>query len=345
IIRPDLCFAIAILLLSKNKFMRIYTKYRTVPGTLFFDISKILKYQKTPIVILENVRNLVSHDNGKTWQIIKETLQNLGYIINSEPIVISPHNLGIPQLRERVIILAYHKTLNLEDFKIQLPTKNQYKTNIESILDKEADQKYHISNHEQKLLHCWDEFIKGIKFIPKKSVKTKEFIKEPFLGTIGFPVWADEFINKSLISSDNKKWKNDFIIKNHLLFKYNNKFIKNWLKKWNNLSDFTKTEKKLEWQCGGEYKSIWETIIQFRPSGVRVKKPDVFPALVAMVQLPIIGKYKRRITPKEASRLQSFSENFICNDIDYQAYKQFGNAVNVKVVEFIAKQLLDKYLK
>ncbi|WP_322908450.1 DNA cytosine methyltransferase [Mycoplasmopsis felis] len=51
----------------------------------------------------------------------------------------------------------------------------------------------------------------------------------------------------------------------------------------------------------------------------------------------IIGKYKRRITPKEARRLQSFSENFICNENDYQAYKQFGNAVNVKVIEYIAK--------
>ncbi|WP_322935842.1 DNA cytosine methyltransferase [Mycoplasmopsis felis] len=56
-----------------------------------------------------------------------------------------------------------------------------------------------------------------------------------------------------------------------------------------------------------------------------------------MVHLPIICKYKRRITPKEASRLQSFSENFICNENDYQAYKQFGNAVNVKVIEYIAK--------
>ncbi|WP_322959720.1 DNA cytosine methyltransferase [Mycoplasmopsis felis] len=68
-----------------------------------------------------------------------------------------------------------------------------------------------------------------------------------------------------------------------------------------------------------------------------MKKPDFFPVLVAMVHLSIIGKYKRRITPKEASRLQSFSENFICNVNDYQTYKQFGNAVNVKVIEYIAK--------
>ncbi|MCU9933877.1 hypothetical protein NWE61_01475 [Mycoplasmopsis felis] len=44
-----------------------------------------------------------------------------------------------------------------------------------------------------------------------------------------------------------------------------------------------------------------------------MKKPDFFPVLVAMMHLPIIGKYKRRINQKKASRLQSFSENFICN--------------------------------
>ena len=80
---------------------------------------------------------------------------------------------------------------------------------------------------------------------------------------------------------------------------------------------------------------------QFRPSGIRVKRPDSFPALVAMVQIPIIGKYKRRLTPREAARLQSFPDTFIPNKDDHQAYKQFGNAVNVNCVEFLARQLFD----
>ena len=95
----------------------------------------------------------------------------------------------------------------------------------------------------------------------------------------------------------------------------------------------------MEWQCGADCESIWDAIIQFRPSGVRVKRPNVFPALVAMVQIPIIAKVKRRLKPREAARLQSFPDSFICNKNDHQAYKQFGNAVNVKVIEYMAKQL------
>ena len=59
-----------------------------------------------------------------------------------------------------------------------------------------------------------------------------------------------------------------------------------------------------------------------RPSGIRVKVPTNFPALVALVQIPIIGKYKRRLTVREAARLQSFPDSFIPNENDKQAYKQ-----------------------
>ena len=60
-----------------------------------------------------------------------------------------------------------------------------------------------------------------------------------------------------------------------------------------------------------------------------------------MVQIPIIGKYKRRLTPREAARLQSFPDTFVPNENDHQAYKQFGNAVNVNCVKFLAEQLFN----
>ena len=67
--------------------------------------------------------------------------------------------------------------------------------------------------------------------------------------------------------------------------------------------------------------------------------PTCCPALVAMVQIPVIGKYKRRLTVREAARLQDFPEKFIPNENNQQAFKQFGNAVNVEVIKKCAKEL------
>lgn len=298
----------------------------TTRGTLFFEIIRILKHHKTPYIILENVRNLASHDNGNTWNVIKNSLKELGYIITETPIIVSPHQIGVPQIRERVVILGVHESVGIKEVSVNVPNidKNDIDFLSSNILEHgQVDKKYYISKHEEKVLNCWDEFIHGIK----EKV-------------LGFPIWSFEFDKDyDYTTLEYPKWKENFIARNRKLYENNKDFIDGWLKKWNYLQDFTTTEQKLEWQCGVDCESIWDAIIQFRPSGIRVKRPNVFPALVAMVQIPIIGKVKRRLTPREAARLQSFPDSFICNKNDHQAYKQFGNAVNVKVIEYMAKQL------
>lgn len=295
-------------------------------GTLFFEIERILKYHKTKYIVLENVRNLVSHDNGNTWKTIYQHLKDIGYRLTPKPIIISPHQLGVPQLRERVVILGiYDPEHKDDDLDIVIDNlKNKDDNNIYDILtNKRVEEKYYISEKEEYVLTAWDEFYKGIK----EKV-------------IGFPIWAEYFTKKP--SSDMPTWKVDFIRKNNELYKSNEEFINGWLKKYNNLKDFTPTQRKMEWQAGESIKSLWDGLIQFRPSGVRVKKPTCFPALVAMVQIPIVGKYRRKLTVREAARLQSFPEEFIPNSNDQQAYKQFGNAVNVDVIRTAAEKLFNE---
>lgn len=295
-------------------------------GTLFFEIERILKYHKTKYIVLENVRNLVSHDNGNTWKTIYQHLKDIGYRLTPKPIIISPHQLGVPQLRERVVILGiYDPEHKDDDLDIVIDAlKNKDDNNIYDILtNKRVEEKYYISEKEEYVLTAWDEFYKGIK----EKV-------------IGFPIWAEYFTKKP--SSDMPTWKVDFIRKNNELYKSNEEFINGWLKKYNNLKDFTPTQRKMEWQAGESIKSLWDGLIQFRPSGVRVKKPTCFPALVAMVQIPIVGKYRRKLTVREAARLQSFPEEFIPNSNDQQAYKQFGNAVNVDVIRTAAEKLFNE---
>lgn len=295
-------------------------------GTLFFEIERILKKYHTKYIILENVRNLVSHDGGKTWSTIYAHLNKIGYRLTPKPLIISPHQLGIPQLRERVVILGIYDPENSDkNLKISFSDFNITKdeNSIETILEKEpVDPKYYISEYEKKMLTAWDEFYHGIN----KKI-------------IGFPIWSEYFTKN--FDDSMPEWKKEFIRKNNNLYLENKEFIDSWLKKYNNLEDFIPTHRKFEWQAGKDYDSVWQCIIQSRPSGVRVKKPTCAPALVAMVHIPIIGPRKRRLTVKEAAKLQSFPENFIANENEQQAYKQFGNAVNVDVIREAAKKLFN----
>ena len=294
-------------------------------GTLFFEIERILKAKHPKYIILENVRNLVSHDKGNTWRTIKEHLTACGYRLQYEPLILSPHQFGIPQLRERVVIVGMYDPKHIDmplpafNFK-HLMNKNE--NSIYSILESGENAEYAISEYEHKVLNAWNEFYKNMN-----------------QKVIGFPIWTEYFHKRP--NSKYPEWKNEFIRKNNKLYRENKKFIDSWMKKNNNLEDWIPTHRKFEWQCGTNIDSIWEGLIQMRPSGIRVKVPNCFPALVAMVQIPIIGKYARRLSVREAARLQSFPDNFIPNKNAQQAYKQFGNAVNVEVIKNCARELFN----
>lgn len=297
---------------------------RDTRGTLFFEIERILQHHKTKYIILENVRNLVSHDQGNTWKTIHSHLKGLGYRLTPVPIIISPHQFGIPQLRERVVILGIYDPDNADkDLQITIhASRTKDDNSIYSILDEgKVEDRYYINGNEEYVLNAWDEFYHGIR----ETV-------------IGFPIWAEYFRDKDA-QDDFPEWKKEFIRKNKALYQNNKAFIDGWFEKYNNLQNFTPTQRKMEWQAGEKITTLWDGVIQFRPSGIRVKTPTCFPALVAIVQVPIIGRYKRRLTVREAARLQSFPNTFIPDGDDHQAYKQFGNAVNVDVIEQAARQL------
>lgn len=299
-------------------------------GTLFFDLCEIIEKHQPKYLFLENVANLISHDKGNTYKVILKNLDELGYFFPDEPIVISPDKFGIPILRPRVYIpcvrkdVADKKASKIKNFKAEI---EKYFTNevapIDSILD--TTKKDKISPYELKVLKMWDEFYKGID-----------------LKVIGFPIWMEYFKHEGMLD-EFPEWKAKFIQKNIDLYTRNKRFIDRWLAKHDNLEWCTKTHRKMEWQAGKDYKSIFDCLIQFRPSGVRVKRPNKFSTLVAMNHRQIIGKYKRRISINESKRLQSFPEKYELSNATAVAMKQLGNSVNVTVVEKIFEIVLREF--
>lgn len=298
-------------------------------GTLFREIVRIItsypKQERPRILLLENVRNLVSHDSGETWRIIRHEIEQAGYNIPSIPIILAPKDIGVPQLRDRAIIMAVRNDLFSKQLELSIERKKHNVTTINSIFSDDLFGAERLTEEQIYLLTAWDEFINGID--------TK---------VVGFPIWSDEF-GKSYSLTKLPGWKRLIIEKNRKLYLRNKLFIDKWFKKYEIRKRFKPTMRKFEWQAGLRMKSVFDGIIQFRTSGIRVKLPTESPSLVAMVHLPIIGNLKRTISVREAARLQSFPDNFIFNESSKLAFKQLGNAVNVKVIEYCFHRFL-KYI-
>ena len=107
-------------------------------GTLFFDIERILNAKRPHAFMLENVRNLTAHDGGRTFRVMTEHLQQLGYHVHAK--VLNALDYGLPQKRERIIIVGF---LAEVDFKFPAPIAAR-KT-LPDILQEDVDRRYYVS--------------------------------------------------------------------------------------------------------------------------------------------------------------------------------------------------------
>ncbi len=114
-------------------------------GTLFFDIERILKEKRPPAFMLENVRNLVAHDNGNTFKVIREHLETLGYHVYAK--VLNALDYGIPQKRERIIIVGF---LNDVPFEFPAPVAENERVSLSEILEENVDARYYVKENIKK---------------------------------------------------------------------------------------------------------------------------------------------------------------------------------------------------
>lgn len=307
-------------------------------GTLFWNIARVLQERTPAVVLLENVRNIAGPRHRHEWDVIIQTLREIGYRVSSTPSVFSPHFLppergGTPQVRDRVFILGTYvgPTRALRETEVP-PTVvrgpvdgwNVHDWDVEWILDSDDSisdlAAYRLTSDETSWIDVWDELV--------QRVWAERGYKLP-----GFPLWADAWVPERswdpLELDRLPRWKSDILLKNARFFDEHSEIIRAWQRANPNFASFPESRRKLEWQAQ-DTRSLWDTVLHFRPSGIRAKAPTYLPALVAITQTSVIGPRRRRLTPHEAARLQGLPRNFSFEGQRRQAsYKQVGNGVAV----------------
>lgn len=228
-------------------------------GTLFFEVAKIIKNKHPKIVLMENVKNLLHHNNGNTFNVIKNTMQTLGYDFYYQ--VLNAKDFGIPQNRERLYMVGFAKELNIHDFKFPLPVK--------------------LKKHVVDLLE------------PKNKINPKYFA-----------AYSDLQLNNKIDLSTKDK-----VVKIGIVNR------------------------------GGQGERIYS------PYGVGITLSAYGGGRFAKTGGYYINQQVRKLTTRECARIMGFPDSFKMVCSDQQTYKQFGNAVVVDVLQYIAIEIANVYLK
>lgn len=346
-------------------------------GNLFNYIYAILKEHQPQYVILENVPNLKGHDHGQTWNVIRGKLEE-DYDVASA--ILSPHQFGIPQHRKRIYIVCKLKSSGGLGW-FTFPSESAQPCDIRRIID-ETDANYMpLKSDTQHQLDVWEAFIRqtyaheGV--LPSHPVWAMEFgadynyeIAPAYQelsalrgchGDLGREIEGTDRASclaclpvYARTSSDRcfPQWKRSYISQNRAFYARNRAWLDGWIE---SIRGFHNSHQKLEWNCGPDATpTLRDKIIQFRASGIRVKKADYVPALNLVgtqipifpwVQLPASAqqdgapRYGRYMTIREAAAVQGMEQLRFDALTTNRAFAALGNAVNVRVVTEIMRPI------
>lgn len=323
-------------------------------GTLFFEIERLLKIYQPQAFILENVRGLTTHDQGRTFKTIINSLENLGYGIHY--LLLNSSNFGVPQNRVRIYIIGLlgkkpKITLNSDrgaidshSFKEKLYQLSLFSdiysvVKVKDILEDKISDNYYLSKKfEQQLFDAVDgefEKLHGVRLIDFRGGNS---IHSWDLGIKGKCTRDERDFMTALIShrrhkefGEHQDGKSLTIEQIKTFFDHEN--IENII--------YSLIEKKYLKEINGKYNPVsgnmsFEVFKFLDPESISITLTSSDANKLGVVQN---GK-PRRITPRECARLQGFPDSYILHPNDNAAYKQFGNAVTVTVIKAIVENFI-----
>lgn len=277
-------------------------------GTLFYEFARVIKETEPKVFLFENVKGLLSHDGGRTWQVIHDIFEELGYDVHFR--VLNSRDYGIPQNRERLFCLGFREKT---DFKFPAPIPLEYR--MYDFLEDCVDSKYFLRE-------------KGVKFVT--SHRNKEKCYTQVNGDIALCQKRNQQFN----------WHGDFIY--HPLspdespeegfdeFTFDVKDVE---------EKYYLSEKVAKYVLAGGTKN-------FRTS-TKTDLDVARPLLQTMHKMHRAGvdnyvTHKgriRKLTPRECLRLMGFRDSFKIVVSDTAMYQEAGNSIVVDVLIAILKQL------
>ena len=282
-------------------------------GTLFYEFARIIDESKPKVFIFENVKGLLSHDEGNTWQIIQNVFNELGYFFKTPEILNSKH-FGVPQNRNRIFVVGFRKTKWKDDF--EYPRRIELESTMQDYLEDYVDSNFYLKE-------------KGVKFVTSLKNQIKSYTQVN--GDVALCQKANQQFNwhgDFVFEQANKKLKYD-----EQVFEINNVESKYYLSE--------KVEKYVLSDGTKSFKTKPKTDLEI----ARPLLQSMHKMHRAGVDNYVTHKGKiRKLTPRECLRLMGFRDSFKIIVSDTQAYRQAGNSIVVDVLIALMKSIdITKY--
>jgi DNA (cytosine-5)-methyltransferase 1 len=275
-------------------------------GTLFYEFARVVNECRPRVFIFENVRGLLSHDSGQTWQVIQNVFNDLGYQINLK--TLNAKDYGIPQHRERIFVVGFRSKTT--DFNFPEPIDLQY--TMQDFLEDFIDTKYSLGT-------------KGVKFVTSSKNRLKRYTQ--INGEIALCEKANQQFN----------WHGDFVFEGvdepigHDEFIFNVRDVE---------EKYFLSKKVKKYVLAGGTKGFKTS----KETDLPVARP-LLQSMHKMHRAGVDNyvTYERgrirKLTPRECLRLMGFRDNFKIAVSDTQMYRQAGNSIVVDVLMALLKQM------